>query len=136
MSYLYKTLMRLSLAMLIIIINIFEHYSSFTFYFPSDVFFYFEILFNTLSYNCCHLRDKNNVWVAVKHDFGVASEAICQRIFTSDFVTRENHRQIAFWLYHSWSVTSRERRVLALWHHIHRLILYAQIGAKAIFTSE
>ena len=34
------------------------------------------------------------------------------------------------------SVTSREREVLALWRHIHRLFLHVQIGAKVIFTSE
>ena len=37
---------------------------------------------------------------------------------------------------HSWSVTSRERDILALWRHIRRLFLHAQIGAKAISTSE
>ena len=34
------------------------------------------------------------------------------------------------------NLTSREREVLALWRHIRRLFLQAQIGAKAIFTSE
>ena len=43
---------------------------------------------------------------------------------------------VALWRHHSWSVTSRERGVLALWRRIRRLFLYAQIGAKAIFTSE
>ena len=33
-------------------------------------------------------------------------------------------------------VTSRESEKLALWHHIRRFFLHAQIGAKAIFTSE
>ena len=45
-----------------------------------------------------------------------------------------------FWLvlcrHHSWSVTSRERGVLALWRHIRRLFLHVPFGAKAIFTSE
>ena len=46
-----------------------------------------------------------------------------------------------FWLSivtstHSWSLTSREREVLALWRHIRRLFFHAQIGAKAIFTGE
>ena len=40
------------------------------------------------------------------------------------------------WRHHIWSVTSRECRTLALWRHIRRLFLHAQIGAKAIFTSE
>ena len=43
---------------------------------------------------------------------------------------------LALWCHHSWSVTSREREILALWRHICRLFLHAQIGAKAIFTSE
>ena len=43
---------------------------------------------------------------------------------------------LTLWRHHSWSVTSREREALALWRHIHRLFLHAQIGAKAIFTSE
>ena len=34
------------------------------------------------------------------------------------------------------SLTSREREVLALWRHIRRFYLHAQIGTKAIFTSE
>ena len=41
-----------------------------------------------------------------------------------------------WWSHHSWSVMSREREVLALWRHAHRLFLHTQIGAKAIFTSE
>ena len=44
-----------------------------------------------------------------------------------DLVLRRHHR---------WSVTSREREVQALWRHIRRLFLHAQIGTKAIFTSE
>ena len=43
---------------------------------------------------------------------------------------------LALWRHHSWSVTSRERGVLALWRHIRRLFLHEEIGAKAIFTSE
>ena len=42
----------------------------------------------------------------------------------------------ALWRHYSSSVTSRERGLLALWRHIRRLFLHAQIGAKAIFTSE
>ena len=37
---------------------------------------------------------------------------------------------LVFWHHHSWSVTSRERWVLALWRHIHRLFLHGQIGSK------
>ena len=43
---------------------------------------------------------------------------------------------LALWRHHSGSVTSREREILALWRHIRRLFSHAQIGAKAIFTSE
>ena len=43
---------------------------------------------------------------------------------------------LALWRHHSWSVTSREHEFLALWRHIRRTILHAQIGAKAILTSE
>ena len=43
---------------------------------------------------------------------------------------------LVLWRHHRWSVTSRECRTLALWRHIRRLFLHAQIGAKAIFTSE
>ena len=42
----------------------------------------------------------------------------------------------ALWRHQSWSVTSREREILALWRHIRRLFLHAQIDAKAVFTSE
>ena len=42
---------------------------------------------------------------------------------------------LALWRHHSWSLTSHERGILALWRHIRRLLLHAQIGAKAIFTS-
>ena len=43
---------------------------------------------------------------------------------------------LVLWRHHSWSVMSHERTALALWRHIRQLLLYAQIGAKAIFTSE
>ena len=43
---------------------------------------------------------------------------------------------LALWRHHRWSVTSGEREVLALWRYIRQLFLHAQIGAKAIFTSE
>ena len=38
--------------------------------------------------------------------------------------------------HHSWSVTSCEREGLPLWRNIRRLFVQAQIGTKAIFTSE
>ena len=44
-----------------------------------------------------------------------------------------------FWLTswsYSWSVTSRELKLLALLRDIRRLFLHAQIGTKAIFISE
>ena len=43
---------------------------------------------------------------------------------------------LVLWYHHSWSVTSHKRRVLALWRHIRRLFLHAQIAANTIFTSE
>ena len=52
------------------------------------------------------------------------------------FVSKDGLSDLALWRHHSWSVTSREREILALWRHIRRLFLYAQIGAKAIFTTE
>ena len=42
----------------------------------------------------------------------------------------------ALWRHHNWSVTSCVREILVLWRHICLLSLHAQIGAKAIFTSE
>ena len=42
----------------------------------------------------------------------------------------------ALWRHHSWSVTSRERGVLALWRHIRRLFFHVPFGAKAILASE
>ena len=49
---------------------------------------------------------------------------------------REVFSDIALWRHHSWSVPSRERELLALWRQIRRLLLHAQIGENAIFTSE
>ena len=43
---------------------------------------------------------------------------------------------LALWRHHSWSVTSHQCEMLVLRRHIRRLSLHAQIGAKAIFTSE
>ena len=64
-------------------------------------------------------------------------------------IAKNNHRSLisqlsprtvvsdlALWHYRSESVTSSKSEILALWGHICRLFLHAQIGAKAIFTSE
>ena len=51
-------------------------------------------------------------------------------------VAKDGISDLALWRHHSWSVTSREREVLALWRDIRRLFLHAQIGPKAIFTND
>ena len=56
--------------------------------------------------------------------------------FFSQLSPRTAFSDFALWRHHSWSVTSREREILALWRHICRLFSHVQIGAKAIFTSE
>ena len=58
------------------------------------------------------------------------------RSLISPLSLRTVFSDLVVWRHHSWSVTSRECRTLALWRHIRRLFLHAQIGAKAIFTSE
>ena len=58
------------------------------------------------------------------------------RSLISQLSPRTVFSDFALWRHHSWSVTSREREILALWRHIRRLFLHAQIGAKLIFTSE
>ena len=58
------------------------------------------------------------------------------RSLISQLSPRTAFSDFALWRHHSWSVTSREREILALWRHICRLFLHVQIGAKAIFTSE
>ena len=63
---------------------------------------------------------------AKNHDRSLISQ-LSPRTACSDF---------ALWRHRGWSVTSRELEILALWRHIRRLFLHAQIGAKAIFTSE
>ena len=63
----------------------------------------------------------------VKNNYRSLISPLSLRTAFSDFV---------LWRHHSWSVTSHERTALALWRHIRRLLLHAQIGAKAIFTSE
>ena len=50
--------------------------------------------------------------------------------------TKDSLSDLLLWRHHSLSVTSSECRTLALWRHMCRLFLHAQIGAKAIFTSE
>ena len=58
------------------------------------------------------------------------------RLLISVLSLRTVFSDLTLWRHHSWSVMSRKREVLALWCHIHQLFLHAQIGAKAIFTSE
>ena len=58
------------------------------------------------------------------------------RSLISQLFPRMAFSDFSLWCRHSWFVTSPERELLALWHHIHRLFLHAQIGVKAIFTSE
>ena len=58
------------------------------------------------------------------------------RALISPLSLRTVFSDLVLWRHHSWSVTSRECRTLALWRHIRRLFSHAQIGAKAIFTSE
>ena len=58
------------------------------------------------------------------------------RSLFSQLSPRTAFSDFALWRHHSWSVTSREREILALWRHICRLFLHVEIGAKAIFTSE
>ena len=57
------------------------------------------------------------------------------RLLISPSPLRTVFSELTLWRHHSWSVTSCEREALALWRHIRRLFLHAQIGAKAIFTS-
>ena len=45
-------------------------------------------------------------------------------------VAKEDFSELTLWCHHSWSVTSRECKVLALWRHIRRLFLHAQIWCK------
>ena len=59
-----------------------------------------------------------------------------QRSLISQLSPRTVFSDLALWRHHSWSVTSRERQIVALCRHIRRLFLHAQIGTKAIFCSE
>ena len=59
------------------------------------------------------------------------------RSLISPLLLRTVFSYLALWHHHSLSVTSRECGVLTFWCHIRRfLFLHAQIGTKAIFTSE
>ena len=100
--------------------------------------------------NSHHADIKNNAWVTVwitifgsrvsrfannfhewrSHEW----KSLANRITSDPKIVM--YRNECIILFHSWSVTSRECRTLALWRHIRRLFLHAQIGAKAIFTSE
>ena len=48
-------------------------------------------------------------------------------------VVKDGLFYLALWRHHSWF--QREHEVLALWRHVRRLFLRAQIGAKGIFTT-
>ena len=54
----------------------------------------------------------------------------------SPLLPRAVFSDLALWCHYNWSVTSCKREILVLWHHILRLSLHVQTGAKAIFTSE
>ena len=58
------------------------------------------------------------------------------RALISPLLPRAAFYDRALWHHNHWSVTSWELYILVLWRHIRRLSLHAQIGAKAIFTSE
>ena len=71
------------------------------------------------------------------------------RYFVAHDSSENNHRSLisplslagdffylALWRHRSWSVTSREGEVVALWRHVRRLFLHAQTGTNAIFTGE
>ena len=58
------------------------------------------------------------------------------RALVSPLLPRAAFSDRALWRHHNWSVTSCEHEILVLWRHICLLSLHAQIGAKAIFTSE
>ena len=58
------------------------------------------------------------------------------RAFISPVLPRAAFSDRALWRHHKWSATSCERLILVLWRHICLLSLHAQIGTKAIFTSE
>ena len=53
------------------------------------------------------------------------------RPLISSLTHRTVFSDLALWRQYSWSVTSPKRQVLAFWHHICRLFLEAQIGAKS-----
>ena len=54
------------------------------------------------------------------------------RYLISPLSLRTVFSDLALWRHYSWFVTSCERRVLALWRHIRRLLLQAQFGTKAM----
>ena len=58
------------------------------------------------------------------------------RLLISPLLPRAVFSDLVLWRHHNWSVTSREGDILVLLRHIRRLLWHAQIGAKAIFTSE
>ena len=77
-----------------------------------------------------------NVLFYFLHAISYLEHTIPLQTIISPLLLRTVFSYLTLWRHHSWSVTSCERESLALWRHIRRLFLYAQIGAKAIFTSE
>ena len=82
--------------------------------------------------NECIILFLTRYFMSWTHNFAKTSH----RSLISQLSPRTVVSDLALWRHHSGSVTSREREILALWRHICRLFLHAQIGAKAIFTSE
>ena len=121
------------------------------------------VLLKSISFHYDKLRCHQ--WEKVTIFFSVASRVTQKSLFTVTNVlvyflhailcpwthnsTKNNYRlpisplslriaisDLALWCHYSWSVTSRERGLLALWRHIRGLFLHVQIGANAIFTCE
>ena len=82
--------------------------------------------------NECIILFLTRYFMSWTHNFAKTSH----RSLISQLSPRTVVSDLALWRHNSGSVTSREREILALWRHICRLFLHAQIGAKAIFTSE
>ena len=58
------------------------------------------------------------------------------RALISPLLPRAAFSDRVLWRHNNWSVTSCEREIMVLWRHICLLSVHAQVGAKAIFTSE
>ena len=53
-----------------------------------------------------------------------------RRSFISSLSPRKVFSAWALWRHHNWSVTSREREILALWRHIRRLFLPRKLAQR------